>query len=407
MLSFTGWLELNDLELANSSRVVTRLALAPPTDDTIFANPRSCGCRGLEVGFDDSWPGLRGFLGQPPYTPTSSPWYDGSADSIAFHGIWLMSADGLDTIGVSTSVDESICNGGVAGPSRDTSAKLSFSALLIACTARGAQFGLSWLECVLREAKQPVALRYLFAHPESGTAAGLARERLRVVLTSSAVIAERIALPTEAHTDSAAYRVEWELTALDPYSWRDPVAFPVTWDSTATESIEWVHAPCPDETCTLPPLISVTCPPQDLDLSPAPIPTCGGCLPVCDLQERVWELNLPAGCVSYAVSLSVTAGTETTAQFFWRPCGGDDCTILGRTQIAGLPAGRTVIADSVDNRTYGLNGVTRVPERGIIGTPAGAPWDAVILGPGCWELVAQARPGASYTVVVTTRGRNG
>ncbi|WP_052372760.1 hypothetical protein [Nocardia otitidiscaviarum] len=409
---FRGWIELGGNEIANSSRVVA-LAGPPgtPADDTAFA-AACASCRNLTIRYDDSWPGLNAYLADPPYSDiTTAPWYNGSDASTEFLGVWLMSAAGFDAVPVSREISDAVCAGGVAGLHHDSYRTLNFSALLWACTHRGAQFGLRWLNCQLRAARQAQTLRYLDAHPESGSAAGLERSLRRVVLTDPAVVAEVAGRPTADHQQASLYRVDFELTALDPYVWTATTSTPVVWDSVVVDGIEWAHAPdCGGATCELPELWSTECAPQVIDTRPAPIPVCGGCLPVCEVETRTWQVTLDGSgdCDLVAVSLLVTAGeTDTTVQFHWRPCGSSDpCDITGHLQVTGLPAEQTVIADSVEGRGFGLNAGIRVRQRGIIGTPSGAPWRATLLEPGCWELVAVSAPDADYTVTVHTTGRS-
>ncbi|MGA6208077.1 sugar transferase [Nocardia testacea] len=411
---FRGWLELGGLELANSSRVV---ALAgppgrPTSDGAAFAGTECAPCRNLTVGYDDSWPGLADYLADTGYADiTTAPWYDpANPASGEFYGVWVMSADGFGAIPVARDIADAVCSGGVAGRHRDTYRTLNFSALVWACTHRGASFGLRWLNCQLRAARTPQILRYLVAHPEDGTADGLERAMRRVVLTSGAVEREVAGQPTKDHQQASLLRVEFELAALDPYEWTASTNHTVVWDTNEVAQIEWAHAPdCSDATCELPELWSTVCPPQQIDLRPAPTPVCGGCLPVCEIETRTWTLDLSdvGDCERVAVSVSVTAGdVDATVQFWWRPCGESSvCDITGNLQVTGLPSGSTVIADSLSGRGAAVIGGQRVRQRGIIGTPSGAPWRATLLEPGCWELVAQSAPGADYIVSVTTTER--
>lgn len=410
---FRGWIQLGDREIANSSRVVT---LAQPTDapasDTEAFTGHTCQtCRNLTVRYDDSWPGLPGWLGDDPYTRENTPWFDGTDASREFLGVWIMSADGFDAIPIQRDITDAVCSGGVAGLHRDTYRTLTFSALIWACTNRGARYGLSWLNCQLRTARSNQVLRYLDAHPEDGEPDALERTLRKVVLSSPATVTEYAGRPVAEHQQSSMFRVDFELTALDPYAWTASTVHPVVWDTQLVEGIEWAHTPdCADSTCELPVLLSTTCPPQVIDTRPAPIPVCGGCLPVCEVETRTWQLDLSgSSCDLTAATITVTAGAtdDVTVQLWWRPCGSaSDCDITGRLQITGLPAGEAVIADSVDGRGYGVIAGQRGRQRGIIGTPSGAPWRSTLLEAGCWELVAQSAPGADFTVAVETTGRN-
>lgn len=96
-----------------------------------------------------------------------------------------------------------------------------------------------------------------------------------------------------------------------------------------------------------------------------------------------------------------------SANFWIRPCGNTAlCDRTGFLSIAGLPAGGTVVADSVARRPYGVVDGRQVRQVGIVGTPTGAPWTPTILeAGGCWELVAQHEPGLDFTVQASIRGR--
>src|SRR5690606_28197505 len=142
-----------------------------------------CSCE-ITVPYDDSWTGLEAALGDGPYVLTNAPWYDASKpESVEFAGVWVMDVTGFDTVPTQRDVGEAICAGGVPGPARDASRKLTFSALVVACTNAGARYGLNWLSCVLRQAnvRGGVDLIFYKAHPEDTTAAATDRSEERRV----------------------------------------------------------------------------------------------------------------------------------------------------------------------------------------------------------------------------------
>lgn len=415
---FRGWMSLGGAEIANTSRLLAHASPAALTDATVFSsNPCWNGCH-LDVAYDDSWPGLQSYLGDSTYALTNAPWYDAAIpQSTEFLGIWVLKVDGDGPTPVDRSVNDAICAGGVAGPSRAKARVITVQALLIGCTNPGVMYGLEWLACRLRAATllEGTTLDFLLAHPENSaaSAASLRRTMNRVVLTQEPRINDTYNNFSAANRQGRMMTVSFELTVLDPYTYTPAVTQTVTWDTSVTESITWAHPPsCQDpSSCDeIPILASVTCVPNVVDTRPAQPPTCSGCTPVCSVQTRTKVLPEATGafCVDEAYSFTITAGASAVSANFWlRPCGVT--TLCERTaflSLSGLPAGATVVADSVAGRAYGIIGGQQVRQLGIVYTPSGAPWTpAIVDASECWELVAQHEPGLSYTVQASVRGR--
>lgn len=417
---FRGWMELNGQELSNSSRLVSHLQRGAPVSDDQIGMQMPCACD-IDVPYDDTWPGLIDVLNNGPYTLDNAPWYDASRpESLEFAGVWVLDVQGMDTVPVQRDISQAICAGGVASWARDTSRQLTFSALIVACTNAGARYGLNWLSCVLRQGniRGGVDLAFYRAHPHDTTAppSSLYRTAFGTVLTSAPTVADHAGKGgSHRHRQASIFRVEWEMACTNPYLYGATTTSVVGWDEVVEESITWAHAPDCDDmgSCDLPTIYNAECAPPVINLEPAQIPVCGGCLPLCSIERRTWQLtgDVATACDETTVSIRVNNTSETdplTVNFYWRPCGSEEaCDRVFPLTVSGLPAGMTVVADSITGRPYIDNQGQRQRQVGIITTPTGAPWQATMLDTMlCWELVAESAPGAEYTVIVDMRGRD-
>lgn len=416
---FRGYFSLAGQEFANSSRALAHIAPTVPTRDDQVVTPMVCSCD-VRLPYDDTWPGLAADLGDDPYVLEDAPWFDAARpESTEFAGVWVLDVQGFDAVPVSREVVESICAGGTASRARDTSRTVTFSALLFACSNAGAEYGKNWLACVLRagDVRGGAMLALYGAHP-SGTAAApedLRRYAFGAVLTKAPVVTDFIGKGGSArHRQASGYRVEWEMVLTRPYLYGQNRVLAVDWDTEVEESITWAHAPdCEgDSACELPTIYNADCVQPEIPLSITDIPTCGGCLPLCSIMRRTWELPASGAstCDTTAASLRITNDGETplTVNFFWRPCGSTDrCDRSGLLQVSGLPAGMTVVVDSVTGRPYIENDGVQQRQVGIVSTPSGAPWTSTLLDTVmCQELVAESVPGAEYSVLVELRDRD-
>lgn len=415
---FRGYAALNGQEMFNTSRLISHILPTVPTEDGATASMMQCACE-IRIPYNDSWTGLEAALGDGPYVITDAPWYNAARpESLEFAGVWLMSVEGMDAVPIQRDITESICAGGIAGRARSSTRTLQFSALVVACTNAGMEYGKDWLSCVLRgsDVRSGVDLTFWKAHPED-TAADpdtLKRSMYGVVLTRALGATDLLGKSNgHQHRQASICRVEWEMVATQPYAYGDPTVTPVTWDSTTTESITWAHAPdCEDSgSCGLPTIYNAECIPPDIKIEAAVVPTCGGCLPICSIERRVWELpSVISTCDQQVVSVRVTndGADPLNVNFYWRPCGSTEmCDRVNPLQIAGLATDQTAVADSVTGRPYiEIDGVSH-RQVGIVATPTGAPWRPILLDSVmCWELVAEAAPGADFTVIIDMRDRD-
>lgn len=417
-MPFRGWFALGGEEFANSSRLISHISPAAPVSDDQVTAAMACSCD-LDIPYTDSWEGLQTELADPDYVLPNAPWFDASRpESSEFAGVWVMDVEGMDTVPLEREVLESVCAGGVANRSRDTTREFTFSALVVACSNAGARYGLNWLTCVLRGStvRGGSQLEFYRAHPQhtSQPAVDLRRAMFGVVLTGAPSVVEVAGLGgSQRHRQASIFRVEWTMVATNPYMFGSPDASPVVWDSITQDPITWAHAPnCEDSTsCALPTIFNADCVPPNVALVPAAVPTCGGCLPLCSVEVRKWELPSSLGvCEDVTVSMRITnnQATPLTVNLYWQPCGSTEaCEREAKALISGLPAGMTVITDSVTGRPYIDNNGARQRQVGIVTTPTGAPWTPARLDSlTCWELVAETEPGADFSVIVERRDRD-
>lgn len=474
-MAFRGYFELDGNEFANSSRVVDHLDRGTPQSDGGYAkmvemplgsglfmpegsveappgsglfqippgvteDPNNPGlflftkdslssgfdnCQ-INVDYDDSWPGLRRYLNgedtEGVYEITEAPWYsDTIPESVDFAGVWIMDVDGLDSIVVDREVTEMIGNGGAAGQNRDSVRPIVFSAIIVAASNAGAQYGISWLSSKLRTATRRGGADLVFfnAHPSHSTAdpSALLRRAHRVVLTEAPKVTA-----TSGHgggdrnRQASIYRITFELTALDPYIYSvNPDLYSVEWNTTTAESINWMHAPnCSDtSSCDLPVMFNADCYPEVVLVPPAPIPSCGGCVPVCAVTTSTWAkpaLITRTSESAFTVVVVNTGDEPADASFHWRPTGsGDVCARRNEFKVNGLPAGCTAIFDSVKGRGEIIDNDGRLRRQvGILTTPSGAPWRPMINNTAeSLELVAEYGEDESFAVYIATYTREG
>lgn len=372
-----------------------------------------CGCR-LRVQYDDSWPGLRAFLGDTVYRSELAPWHSSRVpESAEFGGIWVMDVTGFGPAPIERSISNLIGDGASAGPHRDAARVLTFSAVLIACTNAGLEYGLNWLTCQLRDTarRTDARLTYFTAHPSHTTApaASLLRDFHGVVLTKAPAADDVAGKGVGPNQQATMYRVSWEMTVLNPHSYRPPVELPIEWDTVTVEPIEWSHAAsCPTCEPDEPVLFSTECAPERLVVGTTPPPVCGGCMPICAVDRYVTVIpsrDYALRCGDTVVNVEVeNRGVEPlTLQLYLRRCGSNEaCAPVFPLQVSGLVPGATLMLDSVSGRYHAeFDGKRRRPV-GIVGTPSGAPWTPIVFDRSdCWELVAEAADGADFAVKLT------
>lgn len=376
-------------------------------DDDAYSQ---CGCGGVRIGYDDSWPGLSAWLSHSgKYSPNDAPWADGNRKaSREFVGVWPMQVDGLDSLPTEVDVDGTVCGGGVAGPVENPAREIEFDVLVIGCTNAGARYGMQWLSRTLRQGGRAGAeLEFLGAHPQHTDegADALSRRLQRVILTDPPTVQDRSGLGGgDEHRQASVLRVQFTMTALDPYVWGRSETVKPEWSIEAVGT-EWGHAPdCDDpSSCPgVPSILSTECQVRPLEMQVAPIPTCGGCMPLCELDRRVWEIDPPVGGDEVGVTLRITNKSDDPLSLsgHFRECGQEEsCDEQFPIAVNGLPGGATVVADAASGRAYGEQDGERVRQVGIVSTPSGAPWRPPVIDTAfCWELVIDAVEASNFTI---------
>jgi hypothetical protein len=376
------------------------------------------------VFYDDSWDGLKDFLGDTIYRPELAPWYSSQVpESAEFGGVWMTDVKGLDAATVQLDITELAGDGGVPGIPRNTSRKITFDALLIACTSAGLQYGLEWLTCQLKAVNEQTGygvLRYLSAHPgHSGVdPTTLMREAYGVVMTIAPTIQASVNAGRVQNQQATMFKVEWELTITTPNIYLPSVPITVDWDTTTLQPIQWVHATdCDSQRAgcdTDPRLFADGCTPTAITETFSPPPTCGGCMPVCSVSEYIFEVpsfTYPMRCRDAAVSLNITnIGDDTlNLQAYFRRCNtSDDCLTIETAplQVTALPSTAELVLDGPSGRFWvNYFGRTRRPV-GIVGTPTGAPWQPAQIDRSlCWEFVVIAPASAAFNVTMRLADR--
>ena len=378
-------------------------------------------CRSV-VDYDDSWPGLMAFLGDVIYRPEIAPWYTSRIpESAEFGGVWVMDIQGLDAPGIERQITEMIGDGGAAGPARTPSRQITFDAVLLACSNAGLTYGLDWLKGILRETNKRTdsTLRYLAAHPGYSAAdpASLLREVHGVVLTDGPTIRDSINAGNKQNQQATAYRVSFTLTATRPHAYSPPISFPVVWDTTAVRPISWVHAAdcrTPADCQDMPVMFSATCDLETIEVKTSPPPSCGGCMPVGTITERVFTVptfDYPMRSPVTVVDLDIhnTGGDPLTLQGFWRICNSNERCDDRRwpVQVSGLPPATELHLDGVSGRQWIEYDDRRWRPASIVSTFSGAPWrPPVIDRASCWEFVVIAPASATFDITMTLRDRD-
>ena len=149
---YDGWFCLGGTEIINNSRAED-FARSAPCGLNWF---RGATCKGLKQALIDDGESYGSWLPDDPYDYTTeimtSPWYqDWSNPALEFLGVYCLSVDGLDDDTIEAEVTERITGGGVIGRQRDASKSMRFRVVLTGLTARGLEYGRSWLANMLRE----------------------------------------------------------------------------------------------------------------------------------------------------------------------------------------------------------------------------------------------------------------
>lgn len=143
-MAFDGYLALAGREIINSSRVRAYVqAIAPQ----LGLQPDCCDCDGLPE-----------FLGESYTTPLQDEpeWFvPYRTESAEFLGLIPLTFDGFDDSTRGASIVELSGDGGVATKPRQAARQMRVSALMVASTAKGLDYGTGWLRAALEGSACP------------------------------------------------------------------------------------------------------------------------------------------------------------------------------------------------------------------------------------------------------------
>jgi hypothetical protein len=475
-LAFRGHFALNGVEIANSSRVAAHVgATIPESDLGLFGEGSDCsltpiapgrllaempptsvpiapgrllgtipdgsrlygpglavvgdcwdtsnlcfGCR-ASLGYDDSWTGLQDYLQDVIYRPELAPWYTTRLpESGEFGGIWVLDVKGLDTAPTQRDIVEMAGDGGSAGPHRYKPRTVTFEALLVACTNAGLTYGKRWLNAQLASTNERTdsVLRYFDAHPGHSAVdpATLVREVHGVVTSSGVETVDASVGMGRSNSQATVERVRWEMVVTHPYAYSMPMEFDLEWETITTQPTQWVHGgDCrqPESCDPMPILFGTECEIEQIKVVSTPPPSCGGCMPVCGVQERVafipsFEYPMRARTTAVTVTIQNIGPRALTMQGYLRRCNTMDKCQDTRwpVQITGLPPTASITLDGISGRFWAYHdGRVRRPW-GIVSTPNGAPWRPPIIDRAdCWEFVALSSNDALYAISMSLADR--
>ena len=225
-MAYEGWLMMGDTEIVNAGRTV-ELARVMGID---AIRQRRSATHWIEATFED--PGFgTGEFGVGPFgigdgdernyrDVREAPWYEPQFDaSKEFAGIFPLSVRGLEGSTLEASTTEFVTSGGFSGVSRNASLSIVVDAMVVATSERGAEYGLRWLNRVLRARPRGTwssgeDLSY-FRYPDIG--APIAHRREVRLTRGTSVTMKR------TKDCSTLWRVTFTLTAGDPFEYGESV----------------------------------------------------------------------------------------------------------------------------------------------------------------------------------------
>lgn len=391
-MAYRGYFRFGQMELARTARVIDHIRELSAADNAALDAQLPGPCRPFDVTYDDSWSGEREFTGQHvPFSLAFAPWVTAHPTNPAareFLGIWVMDVEGLDSSTVSSSVTESLGDGGSAGYARAASRTANFTALVVATTNAGRQFGLRWLNTVLtRQPAEDVVggLEFYDASPEASGAAPVVLRAYLPTVSQMPTIADVSGLGGgKQHRQSTIARVEFSITFRDPhlYELLNPVDAEFTSD---VGPVQWISdGECTDDaSCREHFLYPASCShdiPVPVNASPV-MPTCAGCLTLCDLDTRTARIALPSGASfeEYAVGMTLVnqGASEQSATFhmsYVTGAGDTFCDRFGRAALNGFAPGDGVLVSPAYRGVLGASGGVVARSVGHLTAVTGAPY---------------------------------
>lgn len=405
-----GYLQLGNTEIANTRRLVSYM--------------ENTGCSNtLEVRNDDSWIDAHRWLQHDPYTVPlvdAAPWvnelqpYTGD-----FLGVWVLSMGGMDSAPLRREAIEAAGAGGGFTGIRWGVREINVEAVLVGATPVGLEYGIEWLNAALvQDQCSPVGtgrqLRFLQSAPYMGwdatdqevRAAGVEQERLlhNVVCTSPVTVVERFGRWDKDGAQSIAARVEFTLSAGNPFVWKAQRSL-VSPTQLAAGAVRQVYfeqvdangawpSMCVDDN---PPLTDPSLPATKL--LPRPV-TPASEIGYTPFVSRHTEIAVPGSLVrpweTMVPTVTIMAGPqdERSVRIQWVRGSNTDnvaCDSVGEVMIGYIPANSVFTLDGVTGRaTVRRAGASEdVDATAVVTGRNGAPWRA-----------PQLRCGEEHTMVV-------
>ncbi|MFC8886151.1 hypothetical protein ACFT54_10300 [Streptomyces cinereoruber] len=292
------YLSFGGVEIANSARLEAYLGSVGSPLDSVGV----CAC----PTFDSSLAGDPAPYESPELDP--APWYDEDVpESADFTGLMILNVEGLGDRPVTRTVTRSAAGGAALGPARAQPRTITVTALVLAASCCGAEYGLHWLGEALSGCGggcEGDCLTLFNCCPSEADAADpvLFTAKHRRTLRRVALIDGPTVLARHGNgctsggacgaSGADVMTVEFVLTAAVPWKWTDPrpvLDVPVPTDD-GTECIEWCVHRNPlepyDPVCAE---LGDTCPPGAVSVELGE----GGCAPDAVVWPDRDELNLP------------------------------------------------------------------------------------------------------------------
>lgn len=430
------------VEVVNSARLDAYLA--DPAQPPNLTTSTVCGCPTLTAAL----------LGHGQYVAPEvdpAPWWDPDVPHSAdFLGLLVLSVDGLDTRPVTRTVTQGVTGRATLRRPRVQPRTITVTALVVATSCCGVDYGLSWLGEVLAGCDQDgcdgMDLVIGSCCPPEGVtpeefATRYTRTVRRVGVTAGPTVVARsgdgcTSTPgCEAGADVVT--VEFTVTAAVPWRWTTPevvLDVPPPVDDT-DDCVTWCvhppgpggpvggcegecpHAPCDQGQGCLDPSCYTPAPPR------APQPLTCYCAPVAAVSE-VYEVDLstrPEWGAAVPV-ITVDAGSQdlrrVRVSFFPRRpedegvsceevAGARRCAPVGVYHVGYLPAGARAVFDGTAGHAYmDCDGTTTGAD---VWGQDGGPVSWPLLGCGRWCVLVESDafvpPAGDARVTVAVSGR--
>ena len=406
-MAWMGYFEIDGQEIINVSRTETYAAAYGVSLRKVFRNSA-----------------LGPMLGQTYTNPTTddAPWMDPiQPESGDFLGVYPLSITGIEDATTFSSVTESVLDGGVVSRPRSASRTVVFSALLVATSDCGAEYGMRWLRTALQggtctdQSCRGATMCYLRCEPKTGdTLDTHLRSLHRVSPTLGPVVSLKAPL---SGCDSVVWQVDWTMVAGMPYEFAaerplvsnfndgaddfyvNPAYASERYDSDGVTTTEFVCLPS-----VYRPVFDPACPQV---IAPPPLPSVAiGCFNFPSEFERRF-FTIPAaeipswGQVVPTIELKVGLTDVRNLRLrFYSDVGAtgdptsDPCAYCGDIVFSYLPAGSTFIFDGVERVTQVLSPGSP-PRRAdaVVFKSDGTPFDWPELSCGFNYLVTLDLPG--------------